>query len=85
MKKAITLALLLFAFFTTIAQKTRIDSLLVKIDQAEDKDIKSLEPMMDEVLATTPGAFVLLKKGKQDLAKAEKAGLEFTITLPVKT
>src|SRR5580693_9250060 len=68
------LAVTFFILFCTsvYAQKTKIDSLLAKIDQAED--IKNLQPLMDEVVATTPGAFALLQKGKQELAKAEKAG-----------
>jgi|GEM_PF-2312427 len=65
----------LFAFVCSIgfAQKSKIDSLLMKIDQTED--IKELQLVTGELTSTPEGAFALLKKGKQDLQKAEKAGL----------
>src|SRR5665213_3193916 len=73
MKKILVVSFFVLFCTSVYAQKSKIDSLLAKIDQAQD--IKKLEPLVDEVVATTPGAFALLEKGKKDLAKAEKAGL----------
>src|ERR1700744_6167385 len=73
MKNIVFISFLVLFYTSVLAQKSRTDSLLAKIDQTED--IKKLEPVVDKVVATTPGAFALLEKGKQALAKAEKAGL----------
>jgi len=69
MKKNFALVLFLLIGHISWAQKNRIDSLLAKMDQATS--LKSLAPIIDELLAIPKGDFALLKKGKQDLANAQ--------------
>ena len=71
MKKIFIIIFFLLAGRISWAQKSRIDSLLIKIDQI--KAVDKLTPIENDLFATPQGAFALLKKAKRDLAIAEAA------------
>lgn len=72
MKKILAALIVLLFYQLTHAQEKRIDSLLDKIDQTAD--LQKAYPMLGQLLATPHGGDALLKKGKQDLAKAQRSG-----------
>jgi len=72
MKKTIITGVFLLICHLAWAQKSRLDSLLVKIDKTADPE--KVYTISDEIDAIPQGNIALLKKGRQDLAKAQTTG-----------
>ena len=72
-RKFLLIGSLLIAFHNCWAQKKTQDSLLTALDHTTDLEQRGIIEV--DLLATSGGDFVLLKKGKQELAIAETAGI----------
>ena len=72
-RKFLLIGSLLIAFHNCWAQKKTQDSLLTVLDHTTDLEQRGI--IEANLIATSGGDFVLLKKGKQELAIAETAGI----------